>query len=67
MRFNSLLNKFLVEHNSTPIEGISYQQYFIVEKKGYYYIFNEFNNKIIGSSKTIKEAKERVDSIVSGC
>jgi len=67
MRFNSLLNKFLVEYNSTPIEGISYQQYFIVEKKGYYYIFNEPNDKIIGSSKTIKEARERIDSIVSGC
>jgi hypothetical protein len=67
MRFNGLLNKLLEEYNAQPIEGIDYQQYSIVEKKGFYYIFNEDRRKIIGSGKTIKEVRELIDTIVSGC
>lgn len=67
MRFDSLLNKFLTEYNSQPIEGIIYEQYSIVEKKGFYYLFNEKRNKILGSGKTVKQVKELADTINSGC
>ena len=65
MRFNSLLNKLLEEHNATPIEGIAYEQCFIVEKKGFYYVF--LNNRIVHHGKTIQEMKEYINSINSGC
>lgn len=67
MRFDSVLNKFLVEYNAQPIEGVIYEQYSIVEKKGFYYLFNEKRNKIIGSGKTVKHVKELADTINSGC
>ena len=67
MAFNDLLNKYLLEHNSNPIEGIIYEQYNIVEKKGFYYIFNLKENKIIGSGKSIRDVKEKIDTINSGC
>jgi len=67
MAFRELLNKYLEECNASPIDGILYEQYNIVEKKGYYYIFNLKENKIIGSGKTLKEVKETIDSINSGC
>jgi hypothetical protein len=67
MRFDSLLNKFLIEYNAQPIEGIIYEQYSIVEKNGFYYLFNEKRNKILGSGKTINQVKELADTINSGC
>ena len=67
MRFDSLLNKFLAEYNAQPIEGIIYEQYSIVEKKGFYYLFNENRSKILGSGKTVKQVKELADTINSGC
>jgi hypothetical protein len=67
MQFNYLLNKFLAEYNAPPIEGIIYEQYSIVEKKGFYYLFNEKRNKILGSAKTVKQVKELADTINSGC
>jgi hypothetical protein len=67
MRFDSLLNKFLTEYNAQPIEGIIYEQYSIVEKKGFYYLFNENRSKILGSGKTVKQVKELADTINSGC
>lgn len=63
--FNELLNKFLVEYNASPIEGIAYEQCFIVEKKGYHYIM--LDNKIVKGFKTIREAQQYIDSINSGC
>jgi hypothetical protein len=63
--FTDLLNKYLEEYNASPIEGVIYQQYNICEKKGIYYISE--GNRIIRSTKTLKEAKELVDSITSGC
>ena len=65
MAFTDLLNKYLKEYNASPIEGVSYLQYNICEKKGYYLIMEE--SRIVGSTKTLKEAKELVDSITSGC
>ena len=35
--------------------------------KGFYYIFNLKENKIIGSGKSIKDVKEKIDTIISGC
>lgn len=67
MRFDSVLNKFLVEYNAQPMEGVIYEQYSIVEKKGFYYLFNEKRNKILGSGKTVKQVKELADTINSGC
>jgi len=63
-KFDTILNKLLKEHNSQPVTCI-YQQFTIVEKKGYYYILE--NNKIIGSGKDIKTVKELCDTICSGC
>lgn len=65
MRFNSLLNKFLVEYNSNLIEGIAYEQCFILEKNDFHYI--SLDGKIVKGFKTIKEAKEYIDTINSGC
>ena len=67
MRFDAVLNKFLVEYNAPPVEGVIYEQYSIVEKKGFYYLFNEKRNKILGSGKTVKQVKELADTINSGC
>jgi len=65
MQFNSLLNKFLVEYNASPIEGIAYEQCYIVEKKEFHYVV--LDDKVLNGFKTIKEAKEFIDSINSGC
>jgi len=65
MAFKDLLNKYLEEYNAPPIEGISYEQFNICENKGFYYIFE--NTKLIASTKTLKEARELVDTINSGC
>jgi len=65
MAFIDVLNKYLEEHNSPPIEGVRYEQFNICEKKKYYYIFEK--TKLIASTKTFKEAKELIDSINSGC
>lgn len=62
--FDIALEKHL---SSLDSEFNSYQQYFITEKKGFFYVFNEQKNKILGSRKTINEAKEFIDTICSGC
>jgi len=63
--FVDLINKHLRELNHPGVEGIHYEQYRIVEKKSFYYIFE--NNKIIGSAQTLIKAKELINTIVSGC
>lgn len=63
--FVDLINKHLKELNHPGVEGIHYEQYRIVEKKGFHYIFE--NNKIIGSAQTLIKAKELINTIVSGC
>jgi len=67
MRFNDILNKYLIDYNSQPLEGIIYEQYNIVEKKGFFYILDRKQNRIIGSGKTVSEVKEKINSIISGC
>ena len=66
--FNNLLRKYLADYNSDVCveeSSVVYEQYVITEKKGYYYLF--LNNKIIGSAKSLVEAKQRCDTINSGC
>jgi len=66
--FNNLLKKYLADYNSNLIIdecSVVHEQYVITEKKGYYYLF--LNNKIIGSAKSLVEAKQRCDTINSGC
>lgn len=66
--FNNLLKKYLADYNSdiyVEESSVVYEQYIITEKKGYYYLF--LNNKIIGSAKSLVEAKQRCDTINSGC
>jgi len=67
MPFNDIINRYLIECNANPLDGILYEQYNIVEKKGYFYILDLKENRIIGSAKTLISAKQRVDSIISGC
>ena len=67
MRFDTILNKYLEEYNANPIEGIMYEQFNIVEKKGFYYLLNTKENKIKGSAKSLEKAKELVNTINSGC
>jgi hypothetical protein len=64
-KFDSILENLLKEHNGSLLEGVQYENYRIAEKNSFYYIFA--NNKIIGSAKTFREAKERCDTINSGC
>jgi len=64
--FNDIINKKLISLGKHPVEGIRYEQYYIVEKKGYFYIF-ESNKKIIGSSNSLTKAKELINTIISGC
>jgi hypothetical protein len=66
--FNNLLKQYLADYNSDVYveeSSVAYEQYIITEKKGYYYLF--LNNKIIGSAKSLVEAKQRCDTINSGC
>jgi hypothetical protein len=66
--FNNLLSKYLSDYNSNVVIdecSVVHEQYVITEKKGYYYLF--LNNKIIGSAKSLVEAKQRCDTINSGC
>ncbi|NBP02122.1 MAG: hypothetical protein EBU90_18720 [Proteobacteria bacterium] len=63
-RFDEVLQSYLSKLNTGDI---NYQQYFIVEKNKFFYIFNENKDKIIGSGKTLKEAREKIDTICSGC
>jgi hypothetical protein len=67
MKFDCILNKYLAEYNVNPIEGIMYEQFNIVEKKGYYYLLHAKENKIKGSAKSMQQAKELVNTINSGC
>lgn len=67
-QFNNLLKKYLADYNSNTVideSSVAHEQFIITEKKGYYYLF--FNNKIIGSAKSLVEAKQRCDTINSGC
>jgi hypothetical protein len=67
-QFNNLLSKYLADYNSNVVIdecSVVHEQYVITEKKGYYYLF--LNNKIIGSAKSLIEAKQRCDTINSGC
>jgi hypothetical protein len=67
-QFNNLLKKYLADYNSDAVvdeTSVMYEQYVITEKKGHYYLF--LNNKIIGSAKSLVEAKQRCDTINSGC
>lgn len=63
--FHDVLNKYLQHYGSSMVEGIMYEQFTIAEKNSTYYIFE--NNKIINHAKTLKEAKQLIDSINSGC
>jgi len=67
-QFNNLLKKYLADYNSKIVIdecSIMYEQFVITEKKSYFYLF--LNNKIIGSAKTLTEAKQLCDTINSGC
>jgi hypothetical protein len=66
--FNNLLSKYLADYNSNMVvdeRSIMYEQFIITEKKGAHYIF--LQDKIIGHTKTLIEAKQRCDTINSGC
>ncbi len=66
--FNNLLKKYLADYNSNVVIdecSVVYEQFIITDKKGAYYLF--LNNKIIGSAKSLVEAKQRCDTINSGC
>jgi hypothetical protein len=66
--FNNLLKKYLTDYNSNlPIDecSVMHEQFVITEKKGAYYIF--LQNKIVGHAKSLVEAKQRCDTINSGC
>lgn len=63
--FIDILNKYLEYYNARQSLGVVYEQFEIAEKNGTYYIFD--NGKIINYKKTLKEAKELIDSINSGC
>lgn len=63
--FNDILNKYLEFYNAKTIVGIKYEQFEIAEKNDVFYIFEQ--GKIIGYKKTLKEAKELVNTINSGC
>lgn len=64
-QFDNVYNRVLSKCNHVNLNKVAYEQYFIEEKKGHYYIFD--NNRIIGSGKNLKEAKELCDTINSGC
>jgi len=67
VRFNDTLNKFLLEYNAQPIDGVIYEQFNIIEKKEFFYVFSEDKSRIIWSGKTLREAKEFINSVNSGC
>jgi len=63
-KINSLFKQFGLEMEE---EWIVYENFFIIEKNKFFYLFNEKKDKIIASGKTIKDLKEKVNSIISGC
>jgi hypothetical protein len=64
--FIDILNTYLKHYNSKPIEGIFYNGFRIKPNAGSVSIIDNTNNTkhVV---ETIKEARELIDSICSGC
>ena len=65
MRFDCILNKYLKEYNASIIEGVVYEQYIIKQNKDLFYI--EDDERLIWQGSSIKEAKEFINTVNSGC
>lgn len=65
MTFNGLLNKYLQEYNAAPIAGICYEQYHICKMQEVYCVFEQ--TVLVASAPTLKQARELIDTINSGC
>lgn len=63
--FVDLINKHLRELNHPEVDGVHYEQYRIVESKECFHVFE--NQRIVGRAQTLLQAKELVNTIVSGC
>jgi hypothetical protein len=65
MVFVDRLNHLLESYNASPIEGIRYEQYTLLEFNGV--VIVKENNIDLAVVDSIKHAKELCDSINSGC
>jgi hypothetical protein len=65
MVFVDQLNHILEHYNASPIEGIRYEQYTLLEFNGIVIIKED--SKDLAVVDSIKQAKELCDSINSGC
>jgi hypothetical protein len=65
IQFNAILEKCYKELDCELSSGIAYAQYTIIEEQGLFKVVD--NARIVGSTKTIKEARELCDTINSGC
>ena len=65
MVFVDRLTHILESYNTSPIEGIRYEQYTLLELNGVVIIKED--SKDLAVVESIKQAKELCDSINSGC
>jgi len=65
IQFNAILEKCYKQLDCELSSGTAYAQYTIIEEQGLFQVVD--NARIVGSTKTIKEAKELCDTINSGC
>lgn len=65
IQFDAILEKCYKQLDYELSSGTAYAQYTIIEEQGLFQVVD--NARIVGSTKTIKEAKELCDTINSGC
>ena len=65
IQFDAILEKCYKQLDCELSSGVTYAQYTIIEEQGLFMVMD--NARIVGSTKTIKEAKELCDTINSGC
>ena len=65
IQFDAILEKCYKQLDRELSSGIAYAQYTIIEEQGLFQVVD--NARIVGSTKTIKEARELCDTINSGC
>jgi len=65
IKFDTILEKCYKQLDHELLSSVPYAQYTIIAEQGLFRVMD--NARIVGSTKTIKEAKELCDTINSGC
>jgi len=65
IKFDAILEKCYKQLDCELFSSVTYAQYIIIAEQGLFRVMD--NARIVGSTKTIKEARELCDTINSGC